>query len=93
MAKRRAVSPDKAGEVVDAYRRRFPVAMANEEDLSEAISAHQRHNLSFWDAMLWATARRAGCKLILSEDMQDGRTVGGVTVRNPFVKGFRLDAL
>lgn len=93
MAKRRAVPPDKAAEIVDAYRRRFPVATANEEDLSDAIAAHRQHNISFWDAMLWATARRAGCNVILSEDLQDGRTLGGVTIRNPFAKGFRLEAL
>ena len=71
----------------------FDVVHALPEDLAEAILAHQQHNLSFWDAMLWATARRAGCRLILSEDLQDGRTLGGVIVRNPFAKGFRLDTL
>lgn len=34
--------------------------------------------------MLWATARRAGCRLLLSEDLQDGRFLGGVLFRNPF---------
>jgi predicted nucleic acid-binding protein len=43
-----------------------------------------RHGLAFWDAMLWATARDAGCQLILSEDFQDRRTLEGVTFLNPF---------
>ncbi len=34
--------------------------------------------------MLWATARRAGCRLLLSEDFQDGRDLGGVLFLNPF---------
>ena len=34
--------------------------------------------------MLWATARRAGCRLLLSEDFQDGRDLGGVLFANPF---------
>ena len=62
----------------------FQIANANKSDLSEAITARQQHGLQFWDAMLWATARRAGCTLLLSEDMQDGRSLGGVVFRNPF---------
>jgi predicted nucleic acid-binding protein len=34
--------------------------------------------------MLWATARRAGCRLIVTEDFQDGRELGGVRFVNPF---------
>ena len=41
-------------------------------------------DFSFWDAMLWTTARQAGCRLLLSEDLQDGQTLGGVTCVNPF---------
>ena len=40
--------------------------------------------LSFWDAMLWATARRAGCSVLLSEDFQDGRRLDGVLFVDPF---------
>ena len=36
--------------------------------------------------MLWATARDAGCGLVISEDFQDGRTLGGVTFVNPFLE-------
>ena len=45
----------------------------------------ESHRISFWDAMLWATARRAGCGAILTEDFQDGRLLGGVRFINPFV--------
>jgi len=34
--------------------------------------------------MLWATARDAGCRVILSEDFQDGQMLEGVTFLNPF---------
>jgi len=39
---------------------------------------------SYWDAVLLASAAEAGCELLLSEDMQDGMTVGPLTIRNPF---------
>ena len=63
----------------------FDIVSAQPADLLEAIAAQQQHNIAFWDALLWATARRAGCTLILTEDLQDGRILGGVTVRNPFL--------
>ena len=66
---------------------------ATEADLADAIDTHRTYNISFWDAMLWATARRAGCTLLLSEDFQDGRVLGGVTFRNPFAAGFKIGDL
>ena len=40
--------------------------------------------LSFWDGTILATAERAGCRYLLSEDFQSGRTYGDVTVVHPF---------
>jgi predicted nucleic acid-binding protein len=60
------------------------VRAADEDALAEAIEASVRHRLAFWDALLWATVRRAGCRLLLSEDFQDGWSLGGVTVLDPF---------
>jgi len=51
----------------------------------DAMDAVADHGWSFWDAMIWATAKRAGCRLLISEDGQNGRTLGGVTIVNPFL--------
>jgi predicted nucleic acid-binding protein len=48
------------------------------------MDAVEEHRLSFRDAMLWATARQAGCAAIVSGDMQDGRRLSGVEIINPF---------
>ena len=40
--------------------------------------------ISYWDALILASAEQAGCKYLLSEDFQDGRTYEEVTVVNPF---------
>jgi predicted nucleic acid-binding protein len=69
---------------VRSFQRLFAVAAADESDLAAAAGAVQQHGLGFWDAMLWATARRAGCRLLLSEDFQEGRDLGGVLFVNPF---------
>jgi predicted nucleic acid-binding protein len=52
-------------------------------DLGMQIAA--RYELSIYDAMIVGAAQLSGCKVILSEDMQDGmRFDGGSRVRNPF---------
>ncbi|WP_263366560.1 PIN domain-containing protein [Edaphobacter bradus] len=84
--RKRFLDPAKIVAAVEFHRDAFPLIAANANDLTDAVSAHHDHNLPFWDALLWATARRAGCRLIVSEDFQDGRTLGGVLFRNPFAK-------
>ena len=42
------------------------------------------HRLGVWDAVIPSAAAVAGCRLLLSEDLQDGFTWHGVTVTNPF---------
>jgi predicted nucleic acid-binding protein len=48
---------------------------------ARAIAKEQR--LSFYDAIV-ASAIEAGCDILYSEDMQHGRTIGGLSVINPF---------
>ena len=62
----------------------FPVVAADRAAFADAQEAVRDHRLPFWDAMLRATARRAGCRLIVTEDFQDGRELGGVWFVNPF---------
>ncbi len=47
------------------------------------LKRYEPHGISFWDAMLWATAQ-PGCTVVLSEDMQDGRWLGSTEIINPF---------
>ncbi len=52
---------------------------------ADAVKLANRSALSFYDALIVAAAAEAGCSELLSEDLQHGRSVGGVTIRNPFV--------
>ncbi len=78
------LSASNAGIAVERWKAVFPVYAAGEQTLDPAIELVKRHSFSFWDAMLWETARQAGCRLLLSEDLQDGQALGGVTCVNPF---------
>jgi predicted nucleic acid-binding protein len=60
-----------------------------DEDVHDlGLRIAERYELSIYDSMIVAAARIAECKVILSEDMQDGlRLDGGLRVRNPFKHG------
>ena len=62
----------------------FPLIDTTPAVILEAMELVTTHRLGFWDAVMLAGAAQAGCRMLLSEDMQDGFTWRGVTVRNPF---------
>lgn len=52
--------------------------------VSLALAGVDDYSMSFWDAMLWATAKHHGLTTILSEDGLTGSTVGEVLYFSPF---------
>jgi predicted nucleic acid-binding protein len=75
--------PEDMLKFLDRLRAVLVVHALNEHDFDRATQG-DGHGLSFWDALLWATADRIGVRWLLTEDFQDGRTLGGVTFVNPF---------
>jgi len=73
-----------ATQVVNAACAAMRVVAANERDLVYAMESYSRNNLQFFDQLLIATARRAGCTTLFSEDMQHEGIYDGLTVLNPF---------
>jgi len=82
--RKRLLSVADAMAIVKDLRGLCRIAAADEVALTDAMAAVRDHGLSFWDALLWATLRRAGCNLLVTEDLQDGRVLGGVRFVNPF---------
>jgi predicted nucleic acid-binding protein len=62
----------------------FDVAAPDVGDILGAIDLHRLHGFSFWDALILRAAQQAGCRVLLSEDFQDGREIDGLQVVNPF---------
>ena len=54
--------------------------------LHEARGIETRYKLSWWDSLIVGAARLQDCKWLLTEDLQDGAVVGGVVIRNPFLR-------
>jgi predicted nucleic acid-binding protein len=69
----------------------FPLIGIDPNDAERALQTAALQRLSYWDALMVATVGRAGCTTLLSEDMGDGATRNGVTIRNPLI-GERLPA-
>jgi predicted nucleic acid-binding protein len=51
----------------------------------QALAIAGSHSLSFFDALIIASAAEAGCKVLLTEDMQTDATIAGVQLVNPFI--------
>ena len=52
-----------------------------------ALALARDHGFSFYDALIIAAAIEAGCDTLYSEDLQHGRSIGGLTIVNPFLAG------
>lgn len=50
-----------------------------------ALELAERYQISAWDGAIIEAARRAGCPLLLTEDLSHGQHYGGVEVKNPFL--------
>jgi len=73
-----------AREAILGWRDTFPVIETSPEIMLTAADLATDHQFGIWDAVILSAASQAGCRLLLSEDLQDGFTWGGVTVANPF---------
>ena len=71
-------------EVLAAVRSACAVEPLTEATHDLGLQLAERHRLSVWDGLILASARLAGCKTVLSEDMQHGRSLAGLRIRNPF---------
>jgi predicted nucleic acid-binding protein len=62
----------------------FPLIETSSSVLLLAMNLGVDHQLGIRDATALSAAADAGCRFLLSEDLQDGFTWGGVTVANSF---------
>lgn len=78
------VARDRAATLAQQWLTIFPCISATPATVRAALTESLAGRLSYWDALLVSTAASAGCTVILSEDMQDGATIAGVEIHNPF---------
>lgn len=66
------------------WRDTFSAVATSPEVMAAATDLATDHQMGIWDAVILSAASHAGCRLFLSEDLQEGFSWGGVTVVNPF---------
>jgi predicted nucleic acid-binding protein len=73
-----------AQRAVLAWGDAFPLIETSSDVVLAAMALASDHQLGIWDAIVVSAAADGGCRLLLSEDLQDGFTWSGVTIANPF---------
>lgn len=68
---------------LDLYEQ-FEVVQVTPAIIRAGLDLQQTRSLSFFDAMVIASAHAAGCNLIYTEDMNAGEVVNGLAITNPF---------
>jgi predicted nucleic acid-binding protein len=61
-----------------------PVRPVDVETHLHALDLARSHGFNFYDALIVASALAARCDTLLTEDLQAGRRVNGLTIVNPF---------
>ncbi|RIK04939.1 MAG: PIN domain nuclease [Acidobacteria bacterium] len=72
-----------ARAIINSYSA-WKVVVVDPTSIIAATLLEEEHSFSFWDALIIESAMRGGATEILSEDFQDRRQIGGLTIRNPF---------
>ena len=54
-------------------------------EVLSAFRIEDESKISFWDALICASAVKAGASVLPSEDMNSGQEIAGIRIQNPFV--------
>ncbi len=73
-----------ADALADVREALGPVRPVDVDIHLRAVDLARLHDFSFYDALIVASALAAGCDTLLTEDLQAGRRIAGLTIVNPF---------
>jgi len=84
------LTPSQALQQIDLFVSIWPVFDLNPLIVMEAGRGVRDHQLSYYEAQIWATARLNQVPLVFSEDFQGRQNLEGVQFINPFAPEFKL---
>jgi predicted nucleic acid-binding protein len=76
--------PNLAHKAIINWADSFEIADSTWTAFQAAIDLSIDHKMQIWDALILAVTAENRCRILLTEDLQDGFTWRGVTVVNPF---------
>ena len=80
-----------AASQVEIFLQSYPVYPITPGIVREAVRGVREHQISYFDAQIWACAKLHEIPIVFSEDFQDGQTLEGVRFVNPFAEMFDLE--
>jgi len=85
-ARLRPVMPaERAASFFDSVLRPLWRVEASPALYVRALETQQRYGFHFYDSLIVAAAIEGDCDRLLSEDLQHGQRIEGVTIENPFL--------
>ncbi|MBX9774896.1 MAG: PIN domain-containing protein [Xanthobacteraceae bacterium] len=69
---------------VSIYQAAFLTPATTDVIITRACDFARDHRLQLWDCVVCAASIDAGAKVLMTEDVQDGRTLEGLRLINPF---------
>jgi predicted nucleic acid-binding protein len=79
---KKPLSRDRARLVVSTYH--LWCVEVDVTDVERAFRIEDAAKIGFWDALIVASAAKAGATRLLSEDLNSGQSIEGVRIENPF---------
>jgi|ERR1043165_2116675 predicted nucleic acid-binding protein len=67
------------------YQAAFLTPPTTDAVINKASEFARAHQMQLWEGVVCAASADAGAKVLITEDMQDGRVVDGLRLINPFV--------
>ena len=80
---RKPLTKPEARSVVDTYAPWCVEGIAT-SDIIAAFQIEDQARIGFWDALIVAVAVRRGAGRVVSEDLNPGQSIAGITIHNPF---------
>ena len=78
------ISPAEARAIIGRYLV-WQVEVNTPESVLRASEIQERYRLSFWDALIVASAAKAGATILYTEDLNRGQIIDRVRIINPFL--------
>ncbi|MBK8814158.1 MAG: PIN domain-containing protein [Methylococcaceae bacterium] len=74
--------------LLETYLRKvlLPLCLAHstQQLYLSALSVKTRYSFHWYDSLIVAAALETGCKVLYTEDLQDGQVIDGLVIKNPF---------
>ena len=78
------IDPILAKSLIHALQK-YETVVVDAALIEEAVDCSILNRLSFWDALIVASAEKANCQFLWTEDLHHGQVIRGVKIENPFL--------